>query len=224
MNYKINFLILLFTVLSNILNAQTIGLLGGFSATNNNDFKNILGYGIFYEQNLKTNNKIDILFWYVKKNIIYDDNYCSMDVYGPDYCDYYFNKVNAQNKIMSFKFGYAFNILNDEHISFFIEPEIGLNYFMLKKNIHTIYYNKMTNNISEYNCNRNYNYNNRVFSGLSLEFDVKSFVFSKLDLFFRLNHEVSTYGKFELLMGARNTPWFISMVNVNTGLKYKISN
>lgn len=67
-----------------------------------------------------------------------------------------------------------------------------------------------------------YSKNNRIGLDIFIEYEIKSVVFKRLNLFSRTNAGLITYGTFAHEMGGWDYPWLTNWLTINIGLRYEI--
>jgi len=155
------------------------------------------------------------------KHAIYDEIRKDEESNGPLFPEYYFNQFNSENIKYSLSLSFSKGLLSNESFLFFIGSSVSLNYFTFDKHCTTTHYRPYPDNfinISEFQSK--YSKNNKIGLDLFAEFELKSFVAKKINVFSRINYGLMTYGTFARLDGGWNDPWLKSWLTINMGLKY----
>ena len=189
---------------------QEIELKGIYTSSNSKMYKTNIGYGIGYNQFIKSKNRFGISFNYYFSKTPYDDIYGSTE----DGISTYIIKIKPNNQRIALKLNYAYSLINNSKSRLYFGPEIGLNYFFINEQ-----HDRIANeNISGGHFSSNYSKTKKIGIGFLLEFEMKEVISKKISTYLSLNPEITSFEKFGTMGGY--SPYLISWVNFNLGIRY----
>ncbi len=194
------------------LSGQEIEFFGHYSGSNYNKYQNNIGYGLGYYHLTKSSNKLGFIFQHSFYNKGYSEIYPSSE----DGISTYIKDIDPKNQRIVFKMNYAFNVVKHPKSNLFIGPEIGLNYFLIDEQV-TRYENEL---ISAANYHSEYSENNKFSFGFLIEFELKEIMTERMSISSSIHPEFIYYEKIGMEGG--HSPAFISWLNFNFGIKYKL--
>ena len=177
---------------------------GSFSSGSVKHYNKTYGFGIGYENLLKSQNKLGIYLGYSNFSKKYND------IIKPDGVEYKISTIEPNNKRIGLSLNYSFTLINNQNSKLFIGPSIGINYFFVNENTFGEY------NESNYQVEKFFL--NKIGAGFIMEFEMYEVFSKRINLAFSLNPEITSFEKF-YSMGS-NYSWFIGWLNFNLGLKY----
>ncbi|MGM0650855.1 MAG: hypothetical protein ACQES1_10170 [Bacteroidota bacterium] len=203
------------------ITAQSIELSGLFTTNDNDDFKNAPGYGVGYNFKSFNNHRISIHLSHVIKNADYDKIRIDEFSMGPLYPVYYYDKIHSENQKLSFILSYGYTIFDNNKSMFLIGSNVSLNYFTFSQETFRTHYRPNPDNfINQRTFNSSFNKNNKIGLDLFYEFEIKSILIKRLNVFSRITTGIMTYGNFFQIDGGWYDPWLTKWLTLNLGLKY----
>jgi len=218
-----NLLTILFAISYCSLTGQSFELTGLFTTTEINDFKNAFGYDLGYNFKNYNQNRISINFSHCIKDASYDDIKVDESSNGPQFPEYYFYKVNSDNQRIGFHFNFCHYLMENDNSSLGIGSRLSYYYFFYDRKTELTHYRPYPDNfIRQTTTESVYNKNNRIGLDIFIEFEIKSVVVERLNLFSRINTGLITYGTVAHEMGGWDYPWLTKWLTINLGVRYDI--
>lgn len=212
-NKKMNKSILILAILSLVYTsyAQEIKVLSSYSVSSYEHFQQNFGYGIGYDQFIKSKNKLGFTFYQSFNRSDYSYEFQSSSD-GKSY----FREVTPNNKRMTFALNYSFCVAGKQKSKFYISPSVGLNNFRINETGTEKVVNETTD---EYPYKSDYWESYKP--GISLSFEYERPVISdKILVSVSANPEIIFYSKFGL--EGSTTPPVIGFINFHLILRYNL--
>lgn len=205
------------------LAGQSIELSGLFTTTEINDFKNSFGYDVGYNLKKIKQNRISLHVSHVIKNAAYDEIEIDKESNGPEFPEYYFYQMHSKNQRLGIHLNLCHYLIENNTINFGIGTQLSYYYFIYDKKTELIHYRPypeyfFLTTVSESIINKR----NRIGIDLFAEFEIKSAINKRLNLFSRINSGLITYGTFAHEMGGWDDPWLTKWFTLNAGIRYRI--
>lgn len=214
---------ILFAISYCFLTGQSIELSGLFTTTKINDFENTFGYDLGYNFKNINRNRISIHFSHCIKDASYDDIKIDESSNGSLFPEYYFYQINSDNQRIGFHFDICHSLIDNDFSMLGIGSSVSYYYFTFDRKTELIHYRPFPDNFFQQTESESiYNKKNRIGLDLFFEFEIKSVVVERLNLFSRLNTGLITYGTFAHEMGGWDYPWLTKWLTINLGLRYNI--
>lgn len=219
-----NLLIILFALCFNSITGQSFEISGLFTTSELNDFKNTFGYDLGYNFKNNKRKQISIHLSHCIKNASYDETKIDKESNGPQYPEYYFYKINSQNQRLGLFCNFEYNLFDNDFSAFGIGSSLSYYFFTFDKKTELIYYRPFPDNfIQDTESESKYNKLNRIGVDLFIEFELKSVLVKKINIFSRLNAGLITYGTIALEKGGWDNPWLTKWFTINLGLSYDLN-
>lgn len=203
------------------LTAQSFELSGLFTTTGINDFKNVLGYDLGYGLKKINQNRISFHFTHCIKEASYDKIYIDEESNGHQFPEYYFSKINSKNQRLGLHLNFSHYLIENDNLSFGIGSGLSYYYFFYDRKTKLTHYRPFPDNFfQQTESELVYNRKNRIGLDLYVEFEIKSVVFERINLFSKLNTGLITYGTFAHEMGGWDYSWLTNWLTINFGLRY----
>lgn len=216
-------LTLLLSINYYLLFGQSFELSGLFTTTEINDFKNTFGYTFGYNFKKINKNQISINFSHCINKTSYDEIIVDESSNGPLFPEYYFDKINSDNQRFGFHFVFCRSLIDNDFSKLGIGSNLSYYFFMFDKKTERTHYRPLPDNfIQQKELKSAYHKKNRIGLNLFVEFEIKSILNKKINIFSRINTELITFGTFAHEMGGINDPWLTKWLTVNLGLRYKL--
>lgn len=218
-----NLLTILFAISYFSLTGQSFELSGLFTTTEINDFKNTYGYNLGYSLENVNQNRISCHFTHCIKDASYDDIRVDESINGPQFPEYYFYQINSDNQRFGFHFNFCHYLIENDNSNLGIGTGLSYYFFSYDRKTELTHYRPYPDNfIQQSEFETTFNKKNKFGFDLFIDFEVKSVVLKKLNLFLRLNTGLITYGTFAHEMGGWDYPWLTKWLTINLGLRYDI--
>ncbi|MCD4772392.1 MAG: hypothetical protein K8R41_03295 [Bacteroidales bacterium] len=208
----ISIILILSSVLQ--LSAQELEFFTTYSGSDYNKFQSNYGYGFGYNHYIKSNNKFGFTFQHSFCNSNYSEIYSSLI----DGISTYIKKVEPENQRIVIKMNYAFKIVNYPKSSLYIGPEIGINYFLIKEQIHRL----ENENLNAGDYQSQYSRNNKIGMGFLIEFELKEIISKRISISLSTHPEITSFDKCGL--DGVYSKCLIGWLNFNFGIKYNLKN
>jgi hypothetical protein len=192
-------------------NAQEFKVLSSYSVSSYEHFQQNFGYGIGYDQFIKSKNKLGFTFYQSFNRSDYSYVFQSSSD-GKSY----FRDVKPNNQRMTFAVNYSICVAGTQKSKFYISPSVGLNNFRINETGTEKVVNETMN---AYPYQSDYLYNNKVGIGLSFEYE-RPVISDKILISFSANPEIIFYSKFGL--DGSTTPPVVGFINFHLILKYNM--
>jgi len=214
-------LIILFAISYCSLAGQSFELSGLFTTTEINDFKNTFGYDLGYSLKNDNQNRISFHFSHCIKDASYDDIKVDESSNGPQFPEYYFSQINSNNQRFGFHFNFCHYLIENDNSNLGIGSSLSYYFFSYNRKTELTHYRPYPDNFLQQTESESvYNKKNRIGLNLFAEFEIKSVVVDRLNLFTRLNTGLITYGTIAHEMGGWDYPWLTKWLTINFGLRY----
>lgn len=217
-------LTLLLSITYSLLYGQSFELSGLFTTTEINDFKNSFGYDFGYNFKKINKNQISINFSHCLNNASYDKIIVDESSNGPLFPEYYFDKINSDNQRFGFHFVFCRSLIDNDFSKLGMGSSLSCYFFMFDKKTERTHYRPLPDNFIQLTeLKSSYHKENKIGLNLFVEFEIKSIVNKRINLFSRINTELITYGgTFARKMGGINDPWLTKWLTLNLGFRYKL--
>ncbi len=191
---------------------QEIEIDGIYASSSSKKFKNSFGYGLRYNQYIKSKNRLSVSLSQYFYNTHYDDIYSSTI----DGISKFIKEVKPNNQRIALKINYSFRLIDNPKSNFYLGPEISLNYFMICEQ-----YDRIANgDISGGHFSSDYSVNNRPGIGFLIEFELKEIISKRISISLSIHPEITSFEEFPA-MGSHD-PWFIGWLNFNFGIRFNL--
>ncbi|MBK8956793.1 MAG: hypothetical protein IPM34_14745 [Saprospiraceae bacterium] len=197
--------------LLNQTTAQQIKLLPIYSISSYNKVQNGFGYGVGYEININSNDKLDFLF----TNSFITTSFSYIFFSSGDGKDYY-RKVKPSNQIISISSCYKFNLYRGTKSEIYIGPKLIINFFKIKESI----VENEVNNTQTRSYTDMYWKNNKFGLGSTFEYERK-IIADKLSLSLATEPQFVFFTKFGL--EGSDDPPIITLWSFNFNIKYNFA-
>jgi len=205
------------------LSGQSFELSGLFTTTEINDFKNTLGYDLGYHFKKYNQNKISIHFSHCIKDASYDEIKVDKSSNGPLFPEYYFYQISSDNQRFGFHFNFCHSLIDNDFTMLGIGSKLSYYYFTFHKETELTHYRPFPDNfIQQTESESVFDRKNKIGLDIFIEFEVKSVVVKRLNLFSRINTGLITYGTFAYEYGGWDYPWLTKWLTINLGIRYDI--
>jgi len=125
------------------------------------------------------------------------------------------------NRTQSATKTYRQPLIENDNLFFGIGSGLSYYYFFYDRKTNLTHYRPFPDNfIQQAESESVYNKKNRIGLNFYVEFEIKSVVIEKLNLFSRLNTGLITYGTFAHQMGGFDSTWPTEWLTINFGLRY----
>jgi hypothetical protein len=218
-----NLLTILFVISFSSLTGQSFELSGLFTTTEINDFKNAFGYDLGYSLKNINQNRISFNFSHSIKNAYYDDIKVDKGSNGPQFPEYYFYQINSKNQRFGLHFNFCHYLIENDNSNLGIGSRLSYYFFVYNRKTELTHYRPYPDNFIQQTVSESvYNKKNQIGLDIFAEFEIKSVLVERLNLFSRINTGLITYGTFAHEDGGWDYPWLTKWLTINLGLRYDI--
>lgn len=190
---------------------QELGLISIYSGTQYKKLQNSYGYGLEYNQYIKSKNRIGISISQIFHNKRYDDIWSGTG-------EHYVTRTDPKNRKIALKLNYVFRLINNTKSKLYLGPVISLNYFHIEEQVFRI----PTGDITEARYEENYWVNNKIGIGFLLEFELNEFITKNTSAFISINPEINNYSG-DFSAKGDNEYSVIPWMNFSLGIRYNFS-
>jgi hypothetical protein len=218
-----NLLTILFVISFSSLTGQSFELSGLFTTTEINDFKNAFGYDLGYSLKNINQNRISFNFSHSIKNAYYDDIKVDKGSNGPQFPEYYFYQINSKNQRFGLHFNFCHYLIENDKSRLGIGSRLSYYFFVYNRKTELTHYRPYPDNFIQQTVSESvYNKKNQIGLDIFAEFEIKSVLAERINLFSRINTGLITYGTFAHEDGGWDYPWLTKWLTINLGLRYDI--
>lgn len=192
-------------------NAQEIGVFGGVQYSSSKRFNKGYGGGLAFNFFVKNKSRLGLSVSHYSFKKDYDDIFTALDSRTRKY----YEEVDPNNTMLSFKLNYAYSIVAKEKASLKIGPELGLNYFSVDESMAI-----RKGEFEPYNCRDEEDKNNKLLFGSFFEFVIDGIFIDKVSVFIAGHYAVNFYQ-----VGVVGSPdgWFVNSSRYILGLRYRFA-
>jgi hypothetical protein len=218
-----NLLTILFVISFCSSKGQSFELSGLFTTTEINDFKNAFGYDLGYNLKIINQNRISFNFSHSIKNAYYDDIKVDKESNGPQFPEYYFYQIDSENQRFGLHFNFCHYFIENDNSNLGIGSRLSYYFFVYNRKTELTHYRPYPDNFIQQTVSESvYNKKNQIGLDIFAEFEIKSVLAERLNLFSRINTGLITYGTFAHEDGGWDYPWLTKWLTINLGLRYDI--
>jgi len=189
---------------------QEIEIDGIYASSSSKKMKNSFGYGLRYNQYIKSKNRLSLSFSQYFYNTPYDD------IFSPDGVSKTCKEIEPNNQRIALKVSYSFRLIDNPKSNFYFGPEIGLNYFKIREQYDVI----ASAYIIGGHYSSDYSVNNRLGIGFLIDFELKEIISKRISISLSVHPEITSFEKFGV-MGSHD-PWGIGWLNFNFGIRFSL--
>lgn len=214
-------LIVLLSLSTCILTAQSIELSSLFTTSEINDYKNAFGYDLGFGEKRDNKNRFSFHFSHCIKNAHYDEIRIDKESNGPQFPSYYFSKINSKNQRFGVRLNVCHYVIEADNSALGFGSRFSYYWYFSDKQTETTYYHTLPIvSIHTSESQSHESAKNRIGLNLFTAFELKSIVDKNLNLFSKINIGLNTYGTFAKEDGGFDYPWLTKWLTLNLGVRY----